>query len=171
MTDEYIKKGEKLYREKYASRKPDLDEHSSTGRSLTFIDSVKEKEDKVVTKSTYFFFKYRRGAPPGELVGWQQSTKTLDRYFAIGGHAGGKALTSAEIPSGYSMYNRNNRWIKGPKAVWISDALLLDPEEIVLNEQEQVVLDYLLTAGYSAHNAKCMIVAGRTVVSPPEGSA
>lgn len=162
MTDEYIKKGEKLYREKYASRKPDLDEHSSTERSLTFIDSVKEKEDKVVTKSTYFFFKYRRGAPHGELVGWQQSTKTLDRYFAIGGHAGGKALTSAEIPSGYSMYNRNHRGIKGPKAVWISDLLLTDPKDLTLSDSEQVVLDYLLTAGYSDHRAKCMIIAGRS---------
>ena len=179
MSQETLKKGRALFDEKYAGRQPEkvFGPHDNRLLVLTFVDSVKEQKGKVRTKTTSFYFKTKttnfkdwHSSSPGELISWQQSTQALDRYFAIGGQAGGKALASSEIPPGYSMYNRNNRWVKGPKAVWISDSLLMDPEELTLNDREQVVLDYLLTAGYSDHGAKCMIIAGRAV-SPREDSA
>lgn len=164
MADEFEKKhkawldmGQEVWETKFKDKTPDKDERSNGVRELTYIESVKRLKNKTSTKTGVFLYR------DGKLSWWSNSTSSRECYPAIGGPLGGKSLSSDELDreSPYEMYNRGSRHIRGPSAIWISKALLVAPEEVSLTDKEQVVLDYLLTAGYSLHVARYMIVAGR----------
>ncbi len=153
----HLDKGMKLWEEKFKDKTPSEVTRGAGYKTLTYIEWVKRSGNKVSTKTGVFSF------DKGKLYSWGTPTSTRECYPAIGGHLGGKSLSSGDLDgeSPYEMYNRGSRHIKGPSALWISKALLVAPEGISLTDKEQVVLDYLLTAGYSLDCARCMIAAGR----------
>lgn len=152
-----LDKGMKLWETKFKDKTSSEVTRESGFKTLTYIESVKRSGNKVTTKTAWFSFE------KGKLYSWATPTNTRECYPAIGGPLGGKSLSSDDLDreSPYEMYNRGSRHIKGPSALWISKTLLVAPEEVLLTDKEQVVLDYLLTAGYSLHVARYMIAAGR----------
>lgn len=153
----HLDKGMKLWENKFKDKTPSEVTRIPGLETFTYIEWIKRSNNKVATKTGVFSF------AKGKLMSWGTPTNTRECYPAIGGPLGGKSLSSDDLDreSPYEMYNRGSRHIKGPSALWISKTLLVAPEEVLLTDKEQVVLDYLLTAGYSLHVARYMIAAGR----------